>query len=230
MKTKYLSAIILIISIVAVTNLESRSKRVSQIPNAVVFSCATCHISENDLTRNAFGNAVFDKFLTSKNSNGNVIWGPALAALDADGDGASNGLELGDPNGTWKTGDASPGDQSKVTNPGDPSSKPSLNSVISELIGSASSIFDIMNVYPNPAENSTTVSFTLNTPSNVRIDVINSNGNLISGILQNQYLGNGEYSYNWDLTNTNGQKVSAGVYLIRITSAGSMISQKIVVK
>ncbi|MDP2364228.1 MAG: hypothetical protein Q8M94_10730, partial [Ignavibacteria bacterium] len=110
MKAKYLSAIILIITIVAVTNLESRSKRVGQIPNGMTFQCATCHISENDTKRNAFGIAVFNNFLTSKNSSGDVIWGPELASFDADGDGAANGLELGDPNGTWKMGNGNPGD------------------------------------------------------------------------------------------------------------------------
>ncbi len=38
-----------------------------------------------------------------------VQWGPALAALDSDGDGFTNGEELQDPNGTWEVGSAAPG-------------------------------------------------------------------------------------------------------------------------
>ena len=34
--------------------------------------------------------------------------GTRTAALDADGDGATNGEELGDPDGTWQQGDANP--------------------------------------------------------------------------------------------------------------------------
>jgi hypothetical protein len=36
------------------------------------------------------------------------LWGPAFAALDSDGDGATNGQELGDPEGIWLPGDPAP--------------------------------------------------------------------------------------------------------------------------
>ena len=53
-----------------------------------------------------------------------VQWGPALANLDADGDGLSNGFELNDPAGGWIAGDPPPGTLAGVTNPGNPESGP----------------------------------------------------------------------------------------------------------
>ena len=41
-------------------------------------------------------------------SSADALWGPELAALDSDGDGATNGQELGDPDGTWLPGDPAP--------------------------------------------------------------------------------------------------------------------------
>ena len=54
---------------------------------------------------NPFGLTVEGDFLTAINLSGNVIWGPELAAIDSDGDGFTNGEELGDPEGTWQPGD-----------------------------------------------------------------------------------------------------------------------------
>ena len=122
----------------------ARGKRVSQIPNGAALSCNACHTAGGGSPRNAFGLELETNFLTAAGPAGDVIWGPELAALDSDGDGVSNGAELGDPDGTWVAGDADPagdddseeedhgehgheGDASlagKVFNPGDPTSTP----------------------------------------------------------------------------------------------------------
>jgi len=98
-------------------SLSARSFRVSQIPNGNKFSCQTCHVSPaGGDERNAFGKLVEKRFLTSP--TGNVIWGPELASLDADGDGVTNGQELLDPFGIWTSGSPNPGNSSSVTAPG----------------------------------------------------------------------------------------------------------------
>eukprot|EP00759_Apiculatamorpha_spiralis_P059258 PhF_6_TR9768/c0_g1_i2/m.15054 len=51
-------------------------------------------------------------------------WTVALCQKDSDGDGFSNGIELGDPSCTWKVGNASPTGTS-ITHPGQASSYPS---------------------------------------------------------------------------------------------------------
>ncbi|MFK8000130.1 MAG: MopE-related protein [Polyangiales bacterium] len=52
------------------------------------------------------------------------VWGPALASLDSDGDGFTNGQELQDPTGSWNGVDASPGTAAYVTRPGFSSDSP----------------------------------------------------------------------------------------------------------
>jgi hypothetical protein len=63
-------------------------------------------------------------FLSEAGYEGDVVWGSKLAALDADGDGFTNGEELQDPEGAWRLGDPQPGDPDAVTHPGDPDSHP----------------------------------------------------------------------------------------------------------
>ena len=100
----------------------ARGKRVSQIPNGAAFSCNSCHTAGGGTPRNAFGLEIEANFLTAAGAAGDVLWGPELAALDSDGDGASNGAELGDPDGTWVAGDTNP--EGEAFAPGDPTSTP----------------------------------------------------------------------------------------------------------
>jgi len=87
---------------------EARSFRVGQIPNGSQANCLSCHTSGFGGARNAFGTQIEFSFLTVSGAVGSVVWGPALAALDADGDGYTNGEELGDPTGAWRPGNANP--------------------------------------------------------------------------------------------------------------------------
>jgi hypothetical protein len=103
---------------------QARGRRVDQLPNGSALGCAACHVDPTGGgSRNAFGQMIEADFLTAGSFLGDVIWGPELAGLDADGDGATNGEELGDPAGAWPT-DGTPGDPAAVTNPGDPDSRP----------------------------------------------------------------------------------------------------------
>ncbi|MYA24291.1 MAG: hypothetical protein F4Z30_16610 [Gemmatimonadetes bacterium] len=86
----------------------ARSKRVRQVPNGSAASCNTCHTAGGGSPLNPFGLEIVTNFLTAAGPAGDVIWGPELADLDSDGDGASNGAELGDPEGTWMVGDPDP--------------------------------------------------------------------------------------------------------------------------
>jgi hypothetical protein len=98
---------------------EARSFRVDEIPNGRARSCQTCHETSGGVTFNPFGSDVRGH-LGGEGQVGDmhVEWGPELAARDSDGDGATNGEELGDPDGAWRVGDASPG--GNITAPGDP--------------------------------------------------------------------------------------------------------------
>lgn len=67
----------------------ARSFRVAQLPNGFEIGCTSCHEGFGGGPRNAFGLDV-DRTLV----NGNVDW-QAICDLDSDGDGYTNGQELG---------------------------------------------------------------------------------------------------------------------------------------
>lgn len=103
----------------------ARPFRADQLPNgrvAAVNGCGNCHVNPNGGgARNSFGQQVEAGFLSTPGSTGNVLWGPALASLDADGDGRTNGTELLDSPGAWDRGpppDPNPGNPANVRNPG----------------------------------------------------------------------------------------------------------------
>lgn len=114
-----LTAIALAVLVVGASPSQARSQRVSQIPNGFVNSCPTCHTGFGG-PRNLFGQQIEAGFLSEPGPTGVVLWGPTLADLNADGDGASNGAELNDPAGLWTIGDLNPGDRESVTQPGIP--------------------------------------------------------------------------------------------------------------
>ena len=103
----------LVLSCLPVSSSWARSPFVDGIPNGNVFSCNTSHDQAFGLNR--FG----DAFKT----NG-FKWDSNLSALDSDGDGAVNGVELQDQSGIWQHGHANPGNPGEVSNPGDASSVP----------------------------------------------------------------------------------------------------------
>jgi hypothetical protein len=103
------------LAVLAAQRASGVSDYVSLVPNGSVNSCTTCHASVP--TRNAFGNAF---------ASASHTWSSALAGLDSDGDGFSNGKELGDPTGVWRPGAALPIPGAQVTQPGSASSMPTL--------------------------------------------------------------------------------------------------------
>ena len=97
---------------------DARPFRVSQLPNGSAIGCASCHVNPNGGgTLTPFGSAINSNYLVPSGRTGNVQWNAMLAMLDSDGDGVSNGQELGDPDGDGTVDASIP-----VTNPGDPNS------------------------------------------------------------------------------------------------------------
>ena len=87
---------------------------VNQLPNGSVHECDNCHAFPGG-PRNGMGLQIEMSL-----SGGSVDWG-AVAGLDADMDGFSNGQELGDPAGTWTPGDPNP---PYASNPNDETETP----------------------------------------------------------------------------------------------------------
>lgn len=84
-----LAAALLLIPVAA----DARPTYPAQLPNASGFGCGLCHNGGGGTPRNAFGLDV-----EANLSGGTIDWA-AVAVLDSDGDGYTNGEELGDPEG-----------------------------------------------------------------------------------------------------------------------------------
>ncbi|MBX3268638.1 MAG: putative metal-binding motif-containing protein [Sandaracinaceae bacterium] len=87
-------------------------------PNTVgtVRPCITCH-NNPDGGSGCDMSPCFNAFGEAFNANGRV-WNAALAMADSDGDGYTNGQELGDPMGTWRPGMTNPRTCACATRPG----------------------------------------------------------------------------------------------------------------
>ncbi len=208
------SAYLLFVSVLlaAMGDLSARSFRVSQLPNGSKFGCTNCHTGFGG-PRNDFGKAVGSGFL---DNSGNTLWGPALAALDSDGDGVSNGAELQDPLGQWKVGDPNPGDPALVSNPGDPTSTTAVR-----LAEEFPQVFLLRGNAPNPFNPSTTLTLELPQPAEVRLDVFNPRGERVCSLV-NGSLPAGVHRIAWNGTDDGGLPVASGIYLARFEAPASV--------
>lgn len=105
---------------------QARDPRVSQIPNGNAFQCMTCHNFSTGGSRNSFGQTIESDFLAPPGPLGAVVWGTELAMYDSDGDGFTNGEELGDAEGSWMGGPIEP--SYTPGNPGNDMSVPRMGS------------------------------------------------------------------------------------------------------
>lgn len=117
-----LASCFLLASAASLGSAEARPFRVTEIPNGEHRGCETCHQTDGGIIFNAFGSDVRSFLVGDGAASGRHVDWAALAGRDSDGDGFTNGQELGDPDGTWRTGDADP--SSVPSAPGDPASVP----------------------------------------------------------------------------------------------------------
>ena len=136
---------VLVIVFVGWGQADARPARVGQLPNGSMIGCASCHVNPGGGgTLTPFGSAINSNYLVPSGRTGVVQWNAMLAMLDSDGDGVSNGQELGDPDG-----DGTPDASIQVTNPGDPNSfvpqQPVTPAVTSFVIGGVTLQEDVKN-------------------------------------------------------------------------------------
>ncbi len=86
-----------------------------------------------------------------------------------------------------------------------------------EDLSSAPTSFTVLPAYPNPFNPNTTITYGLNTNSDVTIQIYDISGMLIS-TLQDNNQSQGWHTVKWDGTTNQGTQVPAGIYLSRITS------------
>jgi uncharacterized protein (TIGR03382 family) len=96
----------------------ARDFRVPEIPNGSHFQCQNCHVDNTGKSFTSFGSDAKSHLVADGGgvSTEHVLWDQAWCQRDSDGDGMTNGQELGDPDCTWVEGDPNPA--GAVTNPG----------------------------------------------------------------------------------------------------------------
>ncbi len=219
---------ILIIALLLICNCSdafSRLIRISNIPNGRKFACRTCHDMSDSkyTTRNPFGKEIEANYLqpTVPLKMKKVLWQPALAALDSDGDGYTNGQELDDPNGIITNGDSTNFDN--VTNPGDPASHPvNPASEITE-IKQIASIVSIVNSRGEQA-----FAFSVGTSDEYSFSLVGSNGARIASV--GKYFAEGQYVLTLDELGMSASELESGLYFLAVNSRNYFQAEKFIIK
>jgi agmatine/peptidylarginine deiminase len=86
----------------------------------------------------------------------------------------------------------------------------------------------IESVAPNPFSSSTRITISVDRPMNVRLTVSTIQGQEMA-VLADQKLDGGSYEMTWSGVTANGRKLSAGVYVLRLSSASGTEERKLIV-
>lgn len=90
--------------------------------------------------------------------------------------------------------------------------------------------FELKANYPNPFNPSTTIPFSIDKPQNVKLQIYNITGKLVYTLID-ALVAPGQYELMWDGRNTNGNRVSSGVYFSRLSGdRQSQVKQLILLK
>ncbi len=79
--------------------------------------------------------------------------------------------------------------------------------------------FSLAQNYPNPFNPSTTIQFSIPVNSDVKLVVYNMLGQAVATLL-NEQRSAGTHTIQWNSSNTNGVKLSSGVYFYKLNAAG----------
>ena len=84
-----------------------------------------------------------------------------------------------------------------------------------------------MSAYPNPFNATTNIEFSLPTGGMASIEIYDLSGRLIKTIGEDTYFAGGAYSSRWDGRDNSGRAVPSGIYLARVSCAGSSASRRL---
>lgn len=224
MKASFLFIIFLVI-IGNCSEAYSRLIRVSNIPNGRKFSCRNCHDMTDTkyTTRNSFGKEIEANYLqpTVPIKMKKVMWQAALAALDSDGDGYTNGQELDDPEGKITNGDST--DFEKVTNPGDSTSHP-MNPV--DEILNQEQFANIISIIKSDGEQA--FIFNVHRAGEFGFSIVGSAGARVSII--SKYFAEGQYILSLDELGASAADLESGLYFLAVNSRNYFQAEKFIIK
>jgi len=85
-------------------------------------------------------------------------------------------------------------------------------------------------VYPNPATETASLSFNLDSSSTINTEIFNLGGILIFNLSDNKAYPPGNQTVKWDICNNSGQRVPPGLYICRIVTTTDVKLGKIIVR
>jgi hypothetical protein len=85
--------------------------------------------------------------------------------------------------------------------------------------------FHLKQNYPNPFNHATHISFSLQQPAAVSLQVFNTGGQLVATLMEGTRPA-GTYQTAWDGRDAQGQAVSSGLYIVRLDAAGQQATRK----
>ncbi|MFN0151815.1 MAG: FG-GAP-like repeat-containing protein [bacterium] len=86
----------------------------------------------------------------------------------------------------------------------------------------------LVSITPNPARTEATIAFSLPAPSSVALSIVDLSGRVVRSF-ESPSASAGDQSYTWDLRDSRGARVGAGVYVYRIDAGGTKLRGKVVV-
>lgn len=86
----------------------------------------------------------------------------------------------------------------------------------------------ITNITPNPATESTKITYTVNAVSDVKVEIIEPTGRIIA-TLTNGKVSAGTYELNWDGIDMQGNPVASGSYMVKLTANGISSTKQVVI-
>lgn len=88
--------------------------------------------------------------------------------------------------------------------------------------------FQLRQNFPNPFSRSTRIAFTIPTKGDVRLDVYDVCGRLVSRLVDGETVP-GRYEYDWDGLDSRGRRVANGVYFCRLSTGENVSTREMVV-
>ena len=85
----------------------------------------------------------------------------------------------------------------------------------------------IKNIFPNPFNPSTTISYQLKSPARVTLEVFNARGQLVNSFSR-EHSAPGNYTMPFNGTDLRGRQLSSGVYQVRMSAGNDISTQRVV--
>ena len=80
--------------------------------------------------------------------------------------------------------------------------------------------------FPNPFNPTTRISFQIDEPGFVSVEIYNARGQKVQSLMNNEYRNEGLYEVNWDAKNDHGQPVPTGIYFYKISLGTESLTQQ----